>query len=112
MVEKRNLGHLIDSAANNHQRFIRRQLAPELTLPGYDQDAWVQAYAYQQSNWTDLVTPWTSYNLHLAAVIHHNIDPACAGHVWHRSQADHTLAFLADDYVVHLQHHLAQLGVA
>lgn len=34
--KKEILGHLIDSAANNHQRFVRLQLQPELTLPGYD----------------------------------------------------------------------------
>ena len=38
--KKEILGHLIDSAANNHQRFIRLQLAREIGLPGYEQDNW------------------------------------------------------------------------
>ncbi len=106
--KKEILGHLIDSAANNHQRFIRLQLASEVTLPGYDQDAWVTANAYQQAKWADLVTLWAAYNLHLAAVIR-NIDPACAEHVWHHPKEDHKLGFLVEDYVGHLRHHLAQI---
>jgi hypothetical protein len=85
--KKEILGHLIDSAANNHQRFIRLQMASEVTLPGYDQRGWVKANAYQQRSWPDMVTLWAAYNLHLAAVIE-NIDPACAEHVWHHPEAD------------------------
>ena len=109
--KKEILGHLIDSAANNHQRFIRLQLAPEVTLPGYDQDAWVQANGYQQAKWEEVITLWASYNLHLAAVIK-NIHPACAEHVWHHPKGDYKLGYVVDDYVVHLRHHLAQIGVA
>src|SRR5580693_6344926 len=58
--KKEILGHLIDSAANNHQRFIRLQMARELTLPGYDQAGWVKANGYQQTSWSDVVTPCCS----------------------------------------------------
>lgn len=109
--KKEILGHLIDSAANNHQRFIRLQMVPELTMPGYDQVGWVKANGYQETSWFDVVTLWASYNLHLATVIK-NIDPACAGHIWHHPEADYKLGFLIDDYVVHMLHHLVQIGVA
>jgi hypothetical protein len=108
--KKEILGHLIDSAANNHQRFIRLQLDREVTHPGYDQDGWVQANAYQQADWSALISLWASYNLHLAAVIE-RIDPACGEHTWHHPNADYKLSFLVDDYVVHLRHHLSQIGV-
>jgi len=109
--KKEILGHLIDSAANNHQRFIRLQLAPELTMPGYEQDDWVRLNAYQQRPWADIVSLWAAYNLHLAAVIH-SMDDSALNHVWHHPNADYTLAFLAEDYVTHLLHHLRQIGIA
>jgi hypothetical protein len=109
--KKEILGHLIDSAANNHQRFIRLQTAREVTLPGYDQDEWVKANGYQRANWSDLITLWASYNLQLATVIK-GIDPSCAGHIWHHPEADYKLGFLVDDYVVHMRHHLIQIGAA
>ena len=33
---KEIVGHLIDSAANNHQRFIRAQFTDDLICPSYD----------------------------------------------------------------------------
>jgi hypothetical protein len=35
------IGHLIDSASNNHQRFVRAQFQDDLVFSGYEQDAWV-----------------------------------------------------------------------
>ncbi|MEO8580489.1 MAG: DinB family protein [Gemmatimonadales bacterium] len=35
------IGHLIDSASNNHQRFVRARFQDDLVFPGYEQDAWV-----------------------------------------------------------------------
>jgi hypothetical protein len=32
------IGHLIDSAANNHQRFVRAQFRDDLVFPGYEQE--------------------------------------------------------------------------
>ena len=34
---KEELGHLVDSAANNHQRIVRGQSEDKLAMPGYDQ---------------------------------------------------------------------------
>jgi hypothetical protein len=44
--KKEILGHLIDSAANNHQRFVRAQGTPRLEFPGYEQEFWVATQAY------------------------------------------------------------------
>src|SRR6267378_507077 len=52
---KQELGHLIDSAANNHQRIVRAQLENNLALPGYDGDRWVELHGYQNRNWTELI---------------------------------------------------------
>ena len=106
---KEILGHLIDSAANNHQRFVRLQLQPELTFPKYDQQTWVPVQRYQERSWGELVELWRAYNRHLAHVIA-TLDPAALGHVWKAPDGDHDLAFLARDYLRHLRHHLEQLA--
>ena len=108
--KKEILGHLIDSAANNHQRFVRLQLQPEINLPGYDQDDWVRLNHYQQRTWNEIVTLWSAYNRHLASVIE-SLDDSALGHVWHSPDGDVTLEFIASDYVRHLKHHLAQIGI-
>jgi hypothetical protein len=63
---KEILGHLIDSAANNHVRFVTAQLKDDLNFSGYDQEAWVRTQHYQQSTWSSLVNLWASYNYFLA----------------------------------------------
>ena len=108
--KKEILGHLIDSAANNHQRFMRLQLQTEISLPGYDQDNWVRLNHYQQRTWNEIVTLWSAYNRHLASVIE-SLDDSALGHVWHSPDGDVTLEFIASDYVRHLKHHLAQIGI-
>ena len=106
---KEILGHLIDSAANNHQRFVRLQLAGRVELPGYAQDDWVRLQRYQDEPWSDIVNLWLMYNMHLAAVIG-SIDPAALENVWRTSSGqDVTLGFLVEDYLSHMRHHLGQI---
>src|ERR1041384_2391840 len=62
---KETIGHLIDSATNNHQRFVRAQFSDDLVFPGYAQEDWISAQKYEQEGWQDLVQIWSSYNLHL-----------------------------------------------
>ena len=62
------LGHLVDSAANNHQRFVRAQFTDDLVFPGYEQERWVSSQKYLDESWPDLVQLWSSYNLHLSHV--------------------------------------------
>jgi hypothetical protein len=105
---KEILGHLIDSAANNHQRFVRLQLAPSLEMPSYEQNGWVRSQNYAGRPWRDLVELWLSYNRHLVHIIR-NTDAGAARHVWKASAGDVELQFLIEDYVRHLNHHLAQI---
>ena len=106
---KEVLGHLIDSAANNHQRFVRAQETDRLILPGYEQNHWVSSQGYQDADWAHLVTLWMHLNLHLADVIA-RIPPdkynvAC---VIDGSQPL-TLEALVIDYLRHVEHHVAQI---
>ena len=113
------IGHLVDSAANNHQRFVRAQLQGDLVFPGCDQDAWVQAQHYGTAAWSSLVELWRAYNLHLAHVMaavpedvrtrpraRHNLHQIAWNTVPEHEPT--SLDYLMRDYVAHLKHHLAQ----
>jgi hypothetical protein len=106
--KKEILGHLIDSAANNHQRFVRLQLAASLEMPSYEQNGWVRSQNYSGRRWRDLVELWLAYNRHLVHIIR-NADANAARHVWKASAGDVELQFLIEDYVRHLNHHLDQI---
>jgi hypothetical protein len=106
---KEILGHLIDSAANNHQRFVRLQLSARIDLPGYDGDEWVRLQRYQDRSWREIIDLWQMYNTQLAAVIRH-VEPKALQNVWHTPDGkDLDLEFIMRDYVVHLRHHLDQI---
>jgi hypothetical protein len=106
---KEILGHLIDSATNNHQRFVRVQLTDDLSLPGYEQNAWVESQSYQTAGWSGLVGLWRAYNLHLAHLIAHIPEAKLSHRVTVGQDQPVTLEFLIHDYLSHLKHHLAQL---
>lgn len=115
------LGHLIDSAANNHPRFVRARFMDDLVFPGYDQEQWVQAQYYEEEPWLELVELWRAYNRHLAHVITH-IPQAVLARPRHPHSLDKiawktvpagqpvTLAYLVSDYIGHLLAHLEQLS--
>lgn len=109
---KQIIGHLIDSASNNHQRFVRASLQDSLDFPGYDQEGCVRSQAPQEVEWPLLVALWAYYNRYLAHVIARI--PAAKLETTCRigSGEPVTLGFLATDYVTHLLHHLRQIGAA
>ncbi len=103
------LGHLIDSASNNHQRFVRLQLLPELRLPGYDADLWVSIQRYHAQPWGQLLALWEAYNRHLVHVMA-EIAPEHTTRRWHLPNgSSHSVRWIMDDYVDHLLHHLGQI---
>ena len=106
---KEVLGHLIDSAANNHQRFVRAQFVSELVFPKYEQNEWVRSQHYNEIEWPELVELWRRYNLHLAHVVQ-NIAPEALGvRCTIGDYEPMTLKALTEDYLVHLKHHLAKI---
>jgi hypothetical protein len=106
---KETLGHLIDSACNNHQRFMRAQLQDELVFPGYEQDSWNRAQPYQSEAWENLVALWASYNRHLAHVMAAIPESAGGNRCTIGDSEPVTLELLVTDYVRHLEHHLGQI---
>jgi len=117
---KEIIGHLIDSASNNHGRFVRAQLQDDLVFAGYEQDDWVAIQRYQQREWADLVLLWQAFNHHIAHVMEtaepavltrprtkHNLD-VLAWQAVSPTQST-TLEYFMRDYVGHLKHHLGQI---
>ncbi len=101
------VGHLIDSAGNNQQKFVRL-LAGDgpVAFAGYAQDAWVAAQHYQSAEWDHLVRLWRALNEHLAHVIAH-ADPArLARTITIDGHGPFRLDFVMRDYVEHCRHHL------
>jgi len=109
---KELIGHLIDSASNNHQRFVRAAQQPSLEFPGYDQKGNVKVQAVQQADWALMVSLSAGYNRYLAHVIAH-LPPSKLETVCRIGAGEPvTLSFLATDYLSHMLHHLKQIGAA
>jgi hypothetical protein len=108
-LKKEILGHLIDSAFNNHQRFVRAPRAgPSFVWPGYEQDAWVAAHSYRARPWAELVDLWAAANRHLA----HVMEAVPAQFLATRcviGGEEGTLEWWMRDYIRHLRHHLTQI---
>lgn len=117
---KEILGHLIDSACNNHRRFVVAQLEADLVFSGYKQEEWVSLQRYQEAEWAELVGLFMAYNQHLARIV-----SAIPREVLRRQRTRHnlhqiawrtipeskptTLEYFIRDYVGHLKHHLEQI---
>lgn len=105
--KKEIIGHLIDSAANNHHRFVRGQFENRPTI-NYDQNKWNDFSFYQQISGQQIIAFWTIYNKQLIEIVKHiskeNLQCECivGGKFL-------TLDFLINDYVEHLEHHLRQV---
>lgn len=107
--KKEILGHLIDSAANNHQRFVRASYHAAASFPTYDQNAWVRIQQYQASEWVGLVTLWSAFNRHLSDVIDRIPEEAKSSPCNVGKAEPVTLGFVVTDYLRHLQHHVSQI---
>ncbi len=114
------IGHLIDSACNNHQRFVRMQFPDDKFFPRYQQDDWVNVQHYQTESWETLVNLWKFYNLHIAHVIANtpeaNLKEVITKYTseqisWIPAefQEKFTMEYLFTDYVQHMKHHLGQI---
>lgn len=107
---KEILGHLIDSANVNLQRFVRATYEDGFKLI-YHQDEWVAAQHYRDASSKDLIQLWKQLNYQIARVLKHY--PAERRVILcdtgkHGANL-HTIEFLAADYIEHLQHHLHQI---
>ena len=118
--KKQLLGHLIDSAYNNHQRFLRATTQTNFIFQGYDQDQWVLQNNYQNRTKEEVINTWITVNQHLSILIEglpiklltketteHNFHKICMNRP--KEGESISLAYLIWDYLFHLEHHLAQI---
>jgi DinB superfamily len=108
--KKEILGHLLDSAVNNHHRFVRAQQVEAFTFPAYEQEYWVSSQGYAERPWPELVDLWRLYNRHLAHVISLVPEEKLAVLCVIGTNEPVSLGYLIEDYVVHMRHHLQELG--
>lgn len=117
------LGHLIDSASNNHQRMVRLQYTPRvgysipdgerglLVFPDYTQDnnLWLQLQNYQNEDWNTLVQLWKFYNLHIIQVIQ-SVDESKLNNYWLDYEGNQvTLHDMIMGYTGHLELHIGHI---
>ena len=110
--KKELLGHLVDSAANNHIRFVEAQFDDEpFHMKGYAQNEWVEIQNYNDKDTGSLVEIWKCYNEHILFIMENtpgkNLNIKCiAEDAFENAE---TLFYLMKDYVDHMDHHLNQI---
>lgn len=106
---KQLIGHLIDSASNNHQRFVRASLQGSYEGPGYGSNDWVDLEDYQNQKWADLIVLWAAYNRHLAHLIA-RLPEDKAKLPCQIGKNEYTFEWVVTDYVDHMIGHLKQIS--
>jgi hypothetical protein len=107
--KKEILGHLIDSASNNHQRFVRACCNVAANFPTYNQNDWVRIQQYNESDWEALVELWSAYNRHLCDLIERIPNDAKSSPCNIGKEEPVTLEFVVKDYLRHLRHHMNEI---
>jgi hypothetical protein len=106
---KEIIGHLIDSASNNHQRFVRFQLSEVLEFPDYKNDEWLRIQNHQNMNFSELLLLLYYFNKFMVNIIL-NIDEKCLKNkwnvLWDENSTFITLEKLVVHYVNHIKTHL------
>jgi hypothetical protein len=109
-TRKQIVGHLLDSAANNRQRFVRASIDGSYAGPTYGQDAWVAAHGYAHQSWKTLVEWWNVEHDILVAVVERipeeRLDALCAVD----GESPVTLRYLIEDYTRHQFWHFNQIN--
>lgn len=106
---REELGHLLDSAVNNHNRFVRAALQPSYEGPGYDENPWVDVHRYVERPWTVLVDEWHAHNTILVPLLRNIPDAKLSTPCAVAGGPPIPLEGLIDEYVLHMRHHLDQV---
>ena len=107
--KKEILGHLIDSAANNHQRFVRMQIDNNEQLQQYKQNEWVEVQHYNERKWAEVIELWLVYNAHLVHILKTMNEFRLSNTADFPTYGTLRLQFIIDDYVDHMEHHLKEV---
>jgi hypothetical protein len=109
-TRKQIVGHMMDSSANNRQRFVRAATEGQYTGPQYAQEAWVAAHGYARQSWETLLRWWEVEHEVLAAVVDEIAEERLGTRYAVGEDAPVTLRFLIEDYIAHQKWHLAQIA--
>ncbi len=114
------IGHLIDSACNNHRRFTIAQWQDHMVFDGYEQENWVTYQDYQHADWQQIVALWRAYNLHICRIMENTpiekLQKEVREHNLHQiamvtvpKDQSVTLEYFMKDYIFHIEHHMNQI---
>jgi len=109
-TRKEIVGHMLDSAANNRQRFVRAGIDGKFVGPDYAQAAWVKAHGYSTQSWSTLLEWWKTEHEILAAAVDLLAEERLESCCMVGENAPVTLRFLVNDYFRHQRWHLEQLA--
>jgi len=108
-LRKQELGHLLDSAQNNHQRIAVAAVSGSFEGPGYGADEWVGLHGYESFRWADLGSFWLARNRMLAHLVGRLTEQQLAAKVKVGDGEPVSLQALIEDYLGHLEHHVRQI---
>lgn len=111
-LRKEELGHLLDSAQNNHQRIALAAIQGEYTGAEYAQNAWVALHGYRTMEWAEILAFWKTRNQMLHRVIANIPEERLSAQVRIGDSPAMTLSAWIDDYLQHMAHHVAQITAA
>ena len=108
-TRKQVLGHLIDSAINNHVRFVMATLDGEYTGPAYHAQGWVAMHDYANMLWSQLIELWKAHNQLLARVVRQVPEDRLTAECRIGSDQPVTLRYVIEDYLHHLEGHITEI---
>lgn len=111
-LRKEELGHLLDSAQNNHQRIVLAALSGAYAGPEYAQNEWVDLHGYRDMPWAEILSFWLARNRMLHRVIARIPEERMAAPVTIGESRAMSLGDWINDYLRHLAHHVAQITAA
>lgn len=114
--KKEILGHLCDSAFNNHSRFVRAQFEEQpFKIVPYEQNEWVKLNNYQNMKIEDICNLWVTLNRQIVVVISNmpedklGIECDLGNAAFREGDVEKSLLWLVEDYLVHMEYHLRQI---
>jgi hypothetical protein len=108
-TKKEILGHLCDSAVNNLSRVIMAQYSKQpFPIVKYEQEEWVRLNGYRDLSTDSVLSLWSTLNRQFIRVISRT-EQEKLNYTIDLDGEFHTLAWLIEDYLKHMEHHLDEI---
>ncbi len=108
-TRKQVLGHLVDSAINNHVRFVMATLDDEYAGPAYHAQGWVDLHDYANILWSELLEIWKAHNVLLTRVVRQVPEEKLTAECRIGDDKPVTLRYLIEDYLHHMEEHITEI---